>query len=232
MGWKLFGKKTSDNNSQESEDSGAGRLVVKCASDLNASKSETKPDNKKGSAIARLSKTMSNRLSASKTSADKSQAAGPAGKFIGSIDQGTTSTRFIIFNQAGEKVASAQKEHRQIFPAEGLVEHDPMEILNNTKECVRAALKEAKLPASALAGVGITNQRETTVVWDKTTGKPYCNAVVWMDMRSQALCHELSKVSICFCLHVDRRSMASWACGCWTHSINSTTETFGRVVIV
>ncbi|GBG34075.1 Glycerol kinase [Hondaea fermentalgiana] len=113
-------------------------------------------------------------------------------KYVGSIDQGTTSTRFIIFNEDGEIVADAQHEHEQIMPKEGWVEHDPMEIWEKTVRVIEEALEKASLKGSDLSAVGITNQRETTVVWSKSTGKPLHNAIVWMDMRSQTFCDKLS----------------------------------------
>ena len=101
--------------------------------------------------------------------------------YVGAIDQGTTSTRFIVFNRAGEIVSSAQEEHEQIYPRPGWVEHDPEEIWRRTQSVIGAAM--AKLKPSDLAAVGITNQRETTVVWSKGSGKPVCNAIVWQDTR-------------------------------------------------
>uniref|UniRef100_A0A7S2SJ45 glycerol kinase n=1 Tax=Mucochytrium quahogii TaxID=96639 RepID=A0A7S2SJ45_9STRA len=109
-------------------------------------------------------------------------------KFVGSIDQGTTSTRFILFDEACQIVASHQMEHKQIMVKEGWCEHDPMEIWENTKACIQTTMEKANLMAEDLSAVGITNQRETTVAWDKTTGKPLCNAIVWMDMRSHTVC--------------------------------------------
>jgi glycerol kinase len=106
--------------------------------------------------------------------------------FIGAIDQGTTSTRFIVFDRVGKAVACAQKEHRQIFPQPGWVEHDPEEIWLRTKEVMAEAIEQARLKARDLAAIGITNQRETTVVWDRKTGKPLSNAIVWQDMRVAA----------------------------------------------
>ena len=114
-------------------------------------------------------------------------------RYIGAIDQGTTSSRFIVFDQKGDIVALAQKEHRQIYPQPGWVEHDPVEIIGNTRDVVAAALAKANLRASDLAAVGITNQRETTVLWDKSTGKPLCNALVWMDTRTAALVSNLAR---------------------------------------
>lgn len=104
-------------------------------------------------------------------------------KYVGAIDQGTTSSRFIVFDKTGTIVTMAQKEHKQIYPKPGWVEHDPLEILNNTNEVIGAALARAGLSASNLASVGITNQRETTVLWDKHTGQPLHNALVWQDTR-------------------------------------------------
>ena len=108
-------------------------------------------------------------------------------EFIGAIDQGTTSTRFIVFDHAGEIVAIDQREHAQICPRPGWVEHDAAEIWRNTRAVIEGALEKARLAKSALAAVGVTNQRETTVLWDKATGAPLHNAIVWMDMRTDAL---------------------------------------------
>lgn len=112
--------------------------------------------------------------------------------YIGAIDQGTTSTRFMVFNRGGRVVASAQREHRQILPRPGWVEHDPDEIWHQTTEAVDAALSNAGLQASDLAAVGITNQRETAVVWERATGNPVANAVVWQDTRTAELVSQLS----------------------------------------
>ncbi len=111
---------------------------------------------------------------------------------VGAIDQGTTSTRFIIVDDAGEFVASAQREHRQILPQPGWVEHDPTEVMDVTNAVVAEALGRAGIGAVDLAGVGITNQRETTVVWDRATGVPVYNAIVWQDTRTAALCRDIS----------------------------------------
>jgi len=104
-----------------------------------------------------------------------------------SIDQGTTSTRAIVFDRSGTPVATGQLEHRQIFPEAGWVEHDALEILANTRECVATALARAGVSAKRIAAVGITNQRETTVVWDRASGRPIANAIVWQDTRTQTL---------------------------------------------
>jgi glycerol kinase len=106
-----------------------------------------------------------------------------ANKYIGAIDQGTTSTRFIVFDVAGKVVACAQKEHKQIYPQAGWVEHDSEEIWERTQQVMAEAMAEAGLKAGDLAAIGITNQRETTVLWNKTTGKPLGNAIVWQDTR-------------------------------------------------
>jgi glycerol kinase len=108
-------------------------------------------------------------------------------RYVGAIDQGTTSTRFIVFDRGGNIITSAQKEHRQIFPKPGWVEHDPMEIWQNTQEVAGAALARAGLGPGDLAAVGITNQRETTVLWDRRSGKPLHNALVWQDTRVDQL---------------------------------------------
>lgn len=116
-----------------------------------------------------------------------------AGRHILAIDQGTTSTRAIVFDASGRPVASAQKELPQIFPRPGWVEHDPEEIWSATVEVCRGALAKAALDASALAGIGITNQRETAVVWDRATGKPVHNAIVWQDRRTADRCAALKQ---------------------------------------
>jgi glycerol kinase len=103
--------------------------------------------------------------------------------YIGAIDQGTTSTRFMVFDKSGRIVSVAQKEHQQIFPRPGWVEHDGLEILRRTEEVIGEALEKRGLRGSDLAAIGITNQRETTVVWERTTGKPVANAIVWQDTR-------------------------------------------------
>jgi glycerol kinase len=113
--------------------------------------------------------------------------------YIGSIDQGTTSTRFIIFNKGGDIISVGQKEHKQIYPQAGWVEHDSDEIWQNTQEVIGLALGKANLSAKDLAAVGITNQRETTLAWNKITGKPYYNALVWQDTRVGSELAELAK---------------------------------------
>ncbi len=112
-------------------------------------------------------------------------------KYIGAIDQGTTSTRFIVFDHSGKIVAIDQKEHRQIFPKPGWVEHDPIEIYENTLQVIHNALQKTSLSISDLSALGITNQRETVVFWDKSTGKPLGNAIVWQDTRTDQICRSL-----------------------------------------
>jgi glycerol kinase len=114
-------------------------------------------------------------------------------KYVGALDQGTTSNRFIIFDHSGNIVGLDQKEHEQIFPKPGWVEHNPAEIWQNTRDVIRGALADAGLSGKDLAAVGITNQRETTVLWDKHTGKPYTNAVVWQCTRTDEICRELMR---------------------------------------
>src|SRR5208283_3366092 len=114
--------------------------------------------------------------------------------YIGAIDQGTTSTRFIVFDRSGRIVTTAQKEHEQIYPKPGWVEHNPEEIWTRTQEVISEALKAKNLTAKDLAGVGITNQRETTVVWNRKTGKPVYNAIVWQDTRTADYVAEYSRL--------------------------------------
>ena len=114
-------------------------------------------------------------------------------KYILAIDQGTTSSRAIIFDHGGQIVSTGQKEHEQIFPRAGWVEHDPDEVWTNVREVVASALSRASLNRHNIAAVGITNQRETTVVWNKETGKPVHNAIVWQDTRTQKIVDELAQ---------------------------------------
>ena len=115
------------------------------------------------------------------------------GEYIGALDLGTTSNRFIIFDNRGRIVGVDQKEHKQIFPRPGWVEHDPMEIWRNTGEVMRGALAKTGLSGKDIAAIGITNQRETTVMWDRRTGNPYMNAIVWQCMRTDEICRRLSQ---------------------------------------
>jgi glycerol kinase len=112
--------------------------------------------------------------------------------YVGALDQGTTSTRFMIFDHEGQVKGIDQKEHEQIYPKPGWVEHDAMEIWQRSQEVIEGALKKTGIAASDLAAVGVTNQRETTVVWEKATGKPVYNAIVWQDTRTDQICNALS----------------------------------------
>jgi glycerol kinase len=114
-------------------------------------------------------------------------------RYIAAIDQGTTSTRCMIFDHAGNVVGARQLEHQQIYPQAGWVEHDPLEIWARTQEVVRGALASAGLTPADLAAIGVTNQRETTVVWNPKTGRPYYNAIVWQDTRTDRICQELAR---------------------------------------
>ena len=114
--------------------------------------------------------------------------------YVGAIDQGTTSTRFIVFNRAGQIVVTAQKEHEQIYPQPGWVEHSPAEIWARTQEVVGEAMQAKGLAAKDFAAVGITNQRETTVVWNRKTGQAMHNAIVWQDTRVNKYVDEFAKV--------------------------------------
>jgi len=114
-------------------------------------------------------------------------------KYSAAIDQGTTSTRFMIFDHGGKVVAVDQKEHEQIYPKPGWVEHDAIEIWKRTQEVVKGALLKGDVDPKDIAAVGITNQRETTVVWEKATGKPVYNAIVWQDTRTDRICNDLAK---------------------------------------
>ena len=110
-----------------------------------------------------------------------------------SIDQGTTSSRAVIFNRAAKIVSVGQLEHEQIFPRAGWVEHDPLELWNNVRETIGLALTRANLKYQDIAAVGITNQRETTVVWNRHTGIPVMNAIVWQDTRTQRIVDDLAE---------------------------------------
>ncbi|HQR21386.1 MAG TPA: FGGY family carbohydrate kinase, partial [Burkholderiaceae bacterium] len=112
-------------------------------------------------------------------------------KYLLALDQGTTSSRAIVFDRSGRMVASAQKEFRQIYPQPGWVEHDAAEIWSTQLSCAQAALRQAGITAQSVAGLGITNQRETTVIWDRSTGAPIANAIVWQDRRTAGVCADL-----------------------------------------
>lgn len=111
--------------------------------------------------------------------------------YAAAIDQGTTGTRFMIFDHAGQVVASAYQEHQQFYPKPGWVEHNPMEIWNVTCQVIQRAFDESGIQPQQVLGIGITNQRETTIVWDRTTGQPLCNAIVWQCTRTRDICQQL-----------------------------------------
>ena len=114
--------------------------------------------------------------------------------FVGAVDQGTTSTRFMVFDHGGNEVARHQLEHQQILPRPGWVEHDPVEIWERTRTVITATLNATGLSAGDLAALGIANQRETTVVWNRRTGVPYANAIVWQDTRTDRIAAESDAV--------------------------------------
>ncbi len=116
------------------------------------------------------------------------------GDFIAAIDQGTTSTRFIVFDRQGNIAAVDQKEHKQYYPAPGLVEHDALEIWNNTRDVIQNSLRISGLSAGDITALGITNQRETAVIWNKSTGLPIANAIVWQDTRTADICNYLEQM--------------------------------------
>ena len=118
---------------------------------------------------------------------------------VGALDSGTTSTRFMLFDARGNIVAYDQSEHRQIFPQSGWVEHDPLEIWERSREVIGGAVAKAQISAADIAAVGITNQRETTLLWDAATGRPIHNAIVWQDTRTDRICRELQQQG-----HADR----------------------------
>ena len=113
-------------------------------------------------------------------------------QYVLAIDQGTTSTRCLVFDHGGRVISTDQREHQQYLPNPGWVEHDPLEIWANTGEVVAGALAQADLTARDIAAVGIANQRETTVVWDRRTGEPYANAIVWQDTRTDQIASPFS----------------------------------------
>ena len=113
-------------------------------------------------------------------------------KYIAAIDQGTTSTRCILFDHSGNMVVSAQREHQQIYPQPGWVEHDPLEIWQRTQEVIQEVMSKGNIETGEIAAIGVTNQRETTVIWDRNTGEPYHNAIVWQDTRTKEICDSLA----------------------------------------
>ncbi|MGH2676606.1 MAG: FGGY family carbohydrate kinase, partial [Actinomycetota bacterium] len=114
-------------------------------------------------------------------------------KYAAALDQGTTSTRFMVFDHGGQVVEIDQREHEQIYPKPGWVEHDPMEIWQRSEEVIKEGLQKGGISPGDIAAVGVTNQRETTVVWEKNSGKPVYNAIVWQDTRTDKICNELSQ---------------------------------------
>ena len=126
--------------------------------------------------------------------ANNQKGLGQLAKYIAAIDQGTTSTRFMIFDRAGQIVASNQQEHQQIYPQPGWVEHNPDEIWERTQRGIKTTLQTSNIDPKDIAAIGITNQRETTIVWNKKTGKPYGNAIVWQDTRTIQICDRLSEI--------------------------------------
>src|SRR3954468_13173283 len=115
-------------------------------------------------------------------------------RYVLALDQGTTSSRAILFNQEGAAVSVSQREFEQIYPQSGWVEHDPKEIFRTQRETAREAVRKSGVALKEIMAVGITNQRETTVVWDRQTGEPIHNEIVWQDRRTAALCAELKEV--------------------------------------
>ena len=114
-------------------------------------------------------------------------------RYVGAVDQGTTSTRFMVFDHGGNEIARHQLEHQQILPQPGWVEHDPLEIAARTDETLARAMRNANLTAQDLAAIGVTNQRETTIVWNPKTGQPWYNAIVWQDTRTDRIINALSE---------------------------------------
>ncbi|MGC9347231.1 MAG: glycerol kinase GlpK [Anaerolineae bacterium] len=114
-------------------------------------------------------------------------------QYIAALDQGTTGTRCILFNHSGQPAIWSYEEHRQIYPQPGWVEHDPMEIWAKTRKVIEQTLTQGNIPSGKIGAVGITNQRETTVVWDRRTGEPLYNAIVWQDTRTKAICDDLAR---------------------------------------
>jgi glycerol kinase len=115
--------------------------------------------------------------------------------YILALDQGTTSSRAIVFDKESQIISGAQKEFTQIFPRSGWVEHNPHAIWETQRNMAIAALQKANLTAKDIAAIGVTNQRETTIVWNRRTGEPVCNAIVWQDRRTSAFCDKIRKKS-------------------------------------
>src|SRR5688572_3076619 len=117
-------------------------------------------------------------------------------KYIIALDQGTTSSRAVLFQEDGQIKGIAQQEFRQIFPQSGWVEHDPNEIISSQLGVLDKVIRDNRIEASSIAAIGITNQRETTVVWDRKTGQPIYNAIVWQDKRTASICEDLKKAGL------------------------------------
>ncbi len=114
-------------------------------------------------------------------------------RYVGALDQGTTSTRFMVFDRGGNEISRHQLEHEQILPQPGWVEHDPVEIAARSDEVIARAMRNANITAADLAAIGVTNQRETTIVWNPTTGHPWYNAIVWQDTRTDRIINAISE---------------------------------------
>jgi len=112
-------------------------------------------------------------------------------KYAAAVDQGTTGTRFMVFSHDGRVVSSDYLEHEQIYPKPGWVEHNPMEIWEKTQRVIKGSMEKKGIKADEISGIGVTNQRETAVVWEKKTGKPVYNAIVWQDTRTRDICQRL-----------------------------------------
>jgi glycerol kinase len=135
------------------------------------------------------------------------------------LDQGTTSSRAILFDQSGTIRSVAHAEFPQIFPKSGWVEHDPQQIWNSQLEVARKVLADAKLKATDIAAIGITNQRETTLLWDRRTGEPIHNAIVWQDRRTAEFCDELKRCVGCWTMcpaHANGPGAVNWRLARWT----------------
>ena len=111
-------------------------------------------------------------------------------RYIMALDQGTTSSRAILFDKEGNIVATSQKEFTQFYPHAGWVEHNPVEIWETVYECLKMVITDKSIDPKEIVSIGITNQRETTIIWDKITGKPLCNAIVWQSRQSQDICEK------------------------------------------
>ena len=131
-------------------------------------------------------------------------------RYVGALDQGTTSTRFMVFDHGGNEISRHQLEHQQILPQPGWVEHDPVEIAARTDEVIARAMRNANVTAADLAAIGVTNQRETTIVWNPKTGRPWYNAIVWQDTRTDRIINALNEGDAQL-VHAKKRMQASLA---------------------